>query len=322
MKTLGICSSDSDQIYLESPNSVNYETISLYKEAKKVYDDVLVFNPSQISYKFVRELEKPKIILDNKDITSLTTLIVRRIVGSEQSTAILVNSLAACNCDVIDPLARFTGKVNSKLLPALRHHKKKIGINSYPAFNIENATQLINELAESDKFPLIVKPFNGRGGIGVELLNDRYTALEYAKNFFIQNAGNNVPILLQEFVRFKSEYRVMVIDGKCLGAVEKKAKPGSLAANAAQGGSFVVANVPNIVDFTVKNVSQKGIYGIDVGEDCDGKLYIIEANPTPMWSAFEQATGINVAKEIINCAIDRLHKKVNSPLLGATEVTP
>ena len=309
MKILGISTSRSKEINIKAANSVNYETLSLYQEAKKVYDDVLVFHPSQVSYQFVRELEKPKIILNKQDITSLTTLIVRNIRGGEQSTAILVKSLAACNCDVIDPLERFTGAGPSKLLATLKYHQKKVGITSYIAFNIESATHLINDLAESHQLPLIVKPFNGRGGKGIELLTDRNTALEYAKNFFIQNAGNNVPILLQEFVRFKAEYRAILIDGKCLGVAEKKAKPGSLAANAAQGGTFVAANVPNIVDFTVKNVNKQGIYGVDVGEDGDGQLYIIEANPTPKWSAFEQATGINVAKEIINCAIERVNSK-------------
>ncbi len=86
----------------------------------------------------------------------------------------------------------------------------------------------------------------------------------------------------------------------------KKSQDGSYVLNAAQGGSFKVIEDEEIVSFVEKNVSSEGILGVDVAMDTNESAHIIEANRAPLWSEFEQATGLNVAKRIIDHAYGRL----------------
>jgi glutathione synthase/RimK-type ligase-like ATP-grasp enzyme len=306
MNILGICSSDIWVTNLEFPKIDDYEIIKLYQEGIKVYDKVVVFNPAQVSYKFIRESDKPIFSVGKQNLTNLTTMIVRRVRGREQSSAILVYSLGAWGCDIIDPMERFQGSSPSKLLTTFERHQKGVGINSYIASCIESAVPLIQELAQTKKFPLIVKPIDGRQGEGIELLKNSSMAIEYTHSFFDRNKNNDLPILLQEFVELQTEYRVLLVNGKSLGVAQKKAQLGHLAANSAQGGTFVATDVPDVVDFAIKNVQKQGILGVDVAQDSEGRLYIIEANYSPRWGAFERATQVNVAQEIINFAIERV----------------
>lgn len=310
-KVLGICCARLKYNEKEKYESAHYEIIKLYEEGKKYYDDVLVFHPSEVNYKLIRSQKEPIVSLKGKDITNLSTLIIRRVKLYEKATSILARILDSCGCDLFDPIDRFQGNSPSKLLTTVNRYEKGVGVSSYIAASFEGATQLISEF-DNQQFPVIVKPIDGRGGEGVELLNNLNEAIEYAKKFFEENQERNQPILFQEFVRIKSEYRVIIVDGQSLGVVEKIAQLGTIAANAAQGGNFIATDADDVINLAVNNVSKRGILGVDVVRDFEEKLYILEANRSPQWKAFEEATGINVAQEIIVRASNRLNRVKDS----------
>src|SRR5262249_40435635 len=65
---------------------------------------------------------------------------------------------------------------------------------------------------------------------------------------------------------------------------------------------------PDIIEFTLQHINHDGILGVDVAVNSEGKLRIIETNRAPSWQVFEQATGIDVAKTVIERAIKHLNQ--------------
>lgn len=285
--------------------NLGYETFSLYKEAKFLYDEILLINPRKLSFKLVKDSEV--VSIDGRVIKDINTLIVRATGGCEQSISLFVNFIYSRGCDIIDPLSRFVGAKPTKTLPALAFHEKGVGINSYLVFDIENGHRLISELDRQEGFPLLAKPINGSKGKGVEILPDKVSASKYLYRFYENNNNQDYPLLLQDYMDFVSEYRVIVIMDYILGVVRKIPKPGSTVANAAQGGTFTIENAPHIAEFVLRNVDVQGILGVDVGEDIKGECKIIEVNYSPAWRAFEAATGINVARKIVERCFSRLN---------------
>lgn len=304
MKTLGICLSRS---VIEE---INFETGALYRAGSASYDQVHLIDPLRILYKFIRGQDKPAILLDGHDISDLSTLIVRGTKGQESAVALLARSLALCGCDILSPIWRFSPNRVSKLLGTLARFKRGVGIDSFMAFDFENALRLLSELDASGYFPLLTKPIAGRQGIGITLLPALADAEANAETFFqLRESGDDV-YFLQRFIHFQAEYRVFVLDGAALGASQKIRGVGQVAANAAQDARFVAAESPEVIEFVLQNIHSEGILGVDVAVGPDGKRYIIESNRAPLWKSFQEATQTDVAQEIIARALRRLEARL------------
>ena len=299
--TFAICSSEVSS-YIDNGNYLNYESSSLLEEAEKVFDEVIKIHPWHVSYRFVRGNNRPRIIMDDKDLSTLSCLVVRGTGGYEQSISVLSKALRLCGCFVLDPAYRFSGETASKLLTTIDRYEKAVGTDSYYAFSLTQAMAIVHELSESEAFPILTKPITGKKGEDITVLASKEEAIVFAKDFYQNKQTKDVPFFLQPFTEFKSEYRIMLVCDQFIGMVEKHKGKGEIASNAAVGGSFTPFNDPDIAQFVMKNVNLEGILGVDVARDSEGQLHIIEANRAPLWREFEQATGINVAKEIVNYA--------------------
>lgn len=300
MKSLAISSSH------KKIESLNHEKRSIYECACQLYDDVFLVDSRLVSYYFIRGDKKPRVIYNKKDIGNLDSLHVRGTKNRETSTAILVHTLSECGCDIFDPVERFSVGYSSKLLSTLRRFVKGIGSSSFITFNHDNAVSLLEFVDALGLFPLIGKPIAGRQGKDIELISSFENGLDYIELFFKYRDNDEVPLFLQKFEIFLSEYRALVVDGNVLGVVQKTKREGAVAANAAQGASFTKVNDQLIVDFVTKNVTGKGIVGVDIGKDEKGNLYLIEENRAPLWSIFEDATNIDVAQAIIKRSLERI----------------
>lgn len=305
-KTLIIASTTLRTNYSFAYN-LSYETFSLYKEAQKIYDKTLLVNPLELIYKF-KEGKPAQVLSLGKEVIRGDTLIVRSVFKGNFATALLARYLRLDGCDVIDSMARFTGARHTKIFSSLRLHAEGMGVSSFMAFRKEQAVQLLSDLHNENTFPVIAKPAIGSKGRGIRLLKDKQSALQYIEEFFGDEQESEIPLLIQDFVEFIQEYRVLVILGEPIGVVLKIPKPGAITANAASGAEFVAVSAPDVCDFAKRSVSPHGILGVDVGVDNKGRYRIIEANWVPGWRAFEAATGINVAREVVERCYYRLLK--------------
>lgn len=300
MKIFGLCTTYSNI------SQLTYEQYAISSEAQKEYDRVLLIDPRFVNYMFFREQATPILLYQHENIASLTSLMVRSTKNVEAAVAILVRSLKICGCDVFDPIERFSVGKASKLLTTISRFKSGLGTSTYISFTRTGAQDLLQRLTHEGRLPLLTKPITGKKGQGVELINDIEAGLACIEQYFGSEEYLPDPFYFQDYVDFQKEYRLLIMDGESLGIIEKVKAPGKIAANAAQGGTFIKVEAPDITPIVLQNVSQEGILGVDVAIDQNGHLHIIETNRAPQWDVFERTTGINVAKIIIQRAAQRL----------------
>jgi|GEM_PF-1655453 gamma-F420-2:alpha-L-glutamate ligase len=308
MSSIGIC------FFQPNLKQIGYETYQLFLEAEKHYDCIIpINNPRSISYQFIEGYTKPKILLDGQDISNLDTLLFRQGGKRRLPSVFLAQILNQCGCDILDSLAWYMPERGSKLGGILTYLNSGCGINTYIAFNRKNGAILLQDLAKNGKFPLILKPVHGSQGSGIHVIEDLETGLELLDAFYKNEEERDEPFFLQEFLKIEKEYRVVVLHGKAIGAAKKIAAPGKYTVNAAQGGTFIAADIPNVTAVTLQNVTSKGLFGVDVAVDQQDKIRIIEVNIIPQWKAFREATGINVAQAIFESTVEQNSK---IPVLG------
>lgn len=178
--------------------------------------------------------------------------------------------------------------------------------NGIPVIKSQVFTSLSMLLKEIDslKFPLIAKSAKGSHGEGVSLIHSKDSLLDYTQN-------NPLPMtLLQEFIKGdeveKADYRIVTLGNKVLGGYKKVAASGSIVTNLASGGHTQKAELSEemiaIAEKIIK-IFDIEFSGIDIILK-DGKPLVLEINRSAQFEGFEEATGINLAKAIIEHLIN------------------
>lgn len=154
------------------------------------------------------------------------------------------------------------------------------------------------------QFPVVAKVLNGSLGEGVFWV-DTYTVLEDLITFSRSQSPTEKHVLVQEAIVASkgSDIRVIVLNGKVLGAIKRTNTGDSFKANIRQGGSATLFPI----DEKLKNYSEKivsvlgiGFTGIDFLVDDSQNYYLTEVNAFPGFKGFESIhTEINLAKELI-----------------------
>ena len=178
-------------------------------------------------------------------------------------------------------------------------------INQYEWFDKEDIPSLPwlpikgSDLLTIEKFfrlypELVVKPFIGQGGWGVQKL----TWPEFKSWKKKKNSDENY--LLQPFVKDGKEFRYFFIKGKSPIILERKAKSG-IAANFRSQGEAQISTLPGPMMDKIQILveSSAADYGaIDLfikGE----QLYILKLNTVPGIEQLEKISGINIIRELL-----------------------
>jgi len=104
----------------------------------------------------------------------------------------------------------------------------------------KNKDYLKRVVQESDKDKMILKPLDGSGGRGVIVLEkNAQSSINSLLDFYISGQGNSNYVILQEFLEGAEEgdVRVLMLNGKFLGAYQRKPADDDIRANIQQGGS-------------------------------------------------------------------------------------
>ncbi len=307
MKTFAICSSGIIE-GKTGPDNLGYESRCLYYEAQKVYDKVFLIDPIHVVYDYSKRAKIPGITYNGIQLNNLSTLIVRSTTGCEKPVCLLARTLHYCGCDLVDPVKRFNGLSAGKMFDPLKAFTKSIMPETSIVFNETTAKNLVEKINRDNGFPVVAKPEQGSKGEKVCLLKNKTEAYKYIDDYFISKFSDSA-LFFQEYINVKDEFRAVIIGGKLIGIVKKMNIKGKISRNAAQGGVFIKIKDNDAVRFILKNVSPRGIIGVDAVRDNQGKLFILESNRSPQWKSFEKATNINVAEKIIEFAYDRIYNK-------------
>jgi len=158
-------------------------------------------------------------------------------------------------------------------------------------------------------YPLIIKKNTGTVGRDVDIVNNEEEIRQFIFKVFerIQNkvvSVSRVSFILQEFIKESSgsDYRVLCLDGKILGAIKRTAQGDNFKANISLGGTAEKIEISHEVKEMALKILKEGklfYAGIDFIKSDRGFL-ALEVNTSAQFKGFEAATGINVAKQIVD----------------------
>jgi ribosomal protein S6--L-glutamate ligase len=147
--------------------------------------------------------------------------------------------------------------------------------------------------------PAVIKLLEGTQGIGV-VLAETHKAAESVIEAFM---GLKTNILIQEFIKEAggADIRCLVLDGKVVAAMERKAKEGEFRSNLHRGGvASVVRLTPEERSTATRAARIMGLNmcGVDILRSNHGPV-VMEVNSSPGLEGIETSTGKNVAGMVI-----------------------
>jgi ribosomal protein S6--L-glutamate ligase len=157
-------------------------------------------------------------------------------------------------------------------------------------------------------YPIVIKLLESTHGVGVALAKNPYQLTQIAEGFLrIQDR-----IILQEFVAESDgrDIRALVVGGKVVAAMERKAGPNEFRANMHRGATAKAVHLsPDDKALAVQAARILGVEvaGVDLLPSDRGPL-LMEVNASPGLEGIENTTGIDIAGAIIEFAVNKVFK--------------
>ena len=147
--------------------------------------------------------------------------------------------------------------------------------------------------------PLVIKLLEGTQGIGV-VLAETQKAAESVIAAFRQLDAN---MLVQEFIKEAggADIRAFVVGGKVVATMKRQGPPGEFRSNLHRGGTAEKVKLTPEERSTVKRAAKcmgLDVAGVDLIRSNHGPV-VLEVNSSPGLEGIENATGVDVAGEII-----------------------
>lgn len=163
------------------------------------------------------------------------------------------------------------------------------------------------------RYPFIQKPNNGSKGKGVELINNEHELGQFTQDIHRQ--------VYQNFIRNSGDYRAFILGGRLLGAIKRTPAKGEFLNNISRGGRAEVVTDPKIlselrrIGTVVASIFELSLCGVDIIFDEETRTYFfLEVNTVPQWKGFQEATGIDVGREIIQYGQRLIRRRESSSL--------
>ncbi|TKD65035.1 RimK family alpha-L-glutamate ligase [Flavobacterium sp. ASW18X] len=147
--------------------------------------------------------------------------------------------------------------------------------------------------------PVIIKLQEGTQGLGVILAETKKSAKSIIDTFYKMDTS----ILIQKFIEEANgeDIRIIVIGKKVVASMKRTSDMDEFRSNIHRGGLGEAVKLTPREKFIALQATQLlglGVAGVDLIRSANGPL-ILEVNASPGLKGVEAATGINVAKRII-----------------------
>lgn len=195
------------------------------------------------------------------------------------------------------PIARSRDKLRS--LQLLTRHDVDI-----PRTVIaRNPDQIRSAIKKVGGLPVILKLIRGTQGVGV-MLAEKVEQVESIIET-VWNLGQD--ILIQEFVKESEgkDIRALVVGDRAVAAMRREARVGEFRANIHRGGGATALKLPPSYEraaVMATRVMGLQLAGVDLLESRHGPK-VMEINSSPGFEGLEAATGLDVARTVIEYAV-------------------
>lgn len=177
-----------------------------------------------------------------------------------------------------------------------------------PVFESETTSleegRLEKEMFFDWEYPIIAKHEKGYQGKSVRKFENRGEMEKFVNKINEKNLGM---FLWQKYLPTKWDIRVIVLNGKAIGGMKRSAVGDEFRSNFSLGGAVekweLSENDKELAE-KVARVCGLDYCGVDIMKDENDKSYILEVNRQCQFQGFEKATGINVAKKIVEMFIN------------------
>lgn len=171
-------------------------------------------------------------------------------------------------------------------------------------------------------FPVVVKTINGALGLGVFLIENQRAFKELMD--LIGQTNPNIQLIFQKFVASSKgrDLRLFTVDGEVIASMERRAKEGDFKANYSMGGTVHKFDADaESVELAKRTVAALNIQigGIDLLFKEGGGYTICEANTFPGFKGLEKASGVNVARKILEAMQKKVSERQLQKLAQAAE---
>ena len=179
------------------------------------------------------------------------------------------------------------------------------GLTQPKSILVNNPDTILDQIEESGiKFPLIMKTLRGSKGVGV-LFIDSERGLDSIVQL-INKQDEDADLLVQEYIKTDYDVRVLVLGGKVLAAMKRPVIEGDFRSNVSQGSE------PKKIKLTELEIEEslkaaKAVNGLWTAVDFIPSKnrekeppFMLEVNSSPGTEGIEEATGLNIAKAVID----------------------
>ena len=236
------------------------------------------------------------------EVGAMTVAIVRGSITRKDSWMDFVSILERANATLVNPRTTIN-MCADKYRTALR--LADYGLTQ-PKTKLINDPEKSNELVDEAeiKFPLIMKTLRGSKGVGV-LFIDSPKGLDSIVQL-IHKQDEDTDLLVQEYIKTEYDVRVHILGGKFLAAMKRPVIEGDFRSNVSQGSK------PQNIKLTELEIehcllASKAVGGYWTAVDFIPSKnrekeppYFLEVNSSPGTEGIEDATGMNIAKDVIN----------------------
>ena len=249
---------------------------------------------------------RPSVVLQGVELTDLDAVIPR--IGASHTfygTAVVrqFEMMGIFTANESQAISRARDKLRALQLLA----RNGIGL---PVTGFAHSTKDINGLLDTvGGPPVVVKLTEGTQGMGIVLAETRKAA-ESVISAFRQLDAN---ILVQEFIREAggADIRAFVVGNRVVASMRRQSAPGEFRSNLHRGGTADrIRLTPEERAVAVRAARTMGldVCGVDLVRSKHGPL-VLEVNSSPGLEGIEQATGVNIAGEIIKYVTEGVKKK-------------
>ena len=300
------------KIVILSRNSKLYSTRRLKEAAEKRGHSCKVIDHLKCS--IIGEHNNPRIIYNGEELKDVDAIIPR--IGASVTfygTAVVrqfeMQNVLTVNSSIA--IVRSRDKLRS--LQIFSRHD--IGIpKTVFTKNPKFIEPLIKELGGA---PIVIKLLEGTQGIGVVLAETKKAAKSVVEAF----NGLNANMLIQEFIEEAggADIRAFVVNGKVVGAMKRQGAEGEFRSNLHRGGTAKMVRLTKdqrALALGAAKAMGLEMAGVDMLESARGPL-VLEVNSSPGLEGIENATGKDIASEVIKYIESRAAKGLKSDRVGA-----
>ena len=235
------------------------------------------------------------------EVGAMTVAVIRGSITRKDSWLDLVSILERANATLVNPRTTIN-MCADKYRTALR--LADYGLTQ-PQTKLINDPEKSNKIVDESgiKFPLIMKTLRGSKGVGV-LFVDSPKGLDSIVQL-IHKQDEDADLLIQEYIKTEYDVRVHILGGKFLAAMKRPVIEGDFRSNVSQGSKPEKIKLTELeIEECLKASKAVGGYWTAVdfipSKNRDKQPpFMLEVNSSPGTEGIEDATGMNIAKEVI-----------------------